>query len=86
MTGVFFALFNDDGVGQDILHFRNPSVELRLLVLRFVVFAVLRQVAEGTGLLDLLRHFLLAGGFQIIQLIFQLFQPGTGNLNLFRHK
>lgn len=71
MAGRLIALFDNHRVGQNVLHLRNAAIELRLLVLRFVIFAVLREVTKGTRLLDLLRDFLFAGCLEIVELLFQ---------------
>ena len=71
---VVLLLLNEGVVGQNLIQFRNAGVELALLVFGLVVLAVLRQVPEGAGLLDELRHFLLPHGFQIRELLLQFLQ------------
>ena len=44
---LLIRFFNDNGVGQDILHLGDAAIELGLLVFRLVIFAVLREVAKG---------------------------------------
>ena len=70
---------------QNVLQLGNAGVELALLVFRLVIFAVLGQVAEGTGFLDQFGHFLLADGLQIGELLFQFFQALGAESVFFRH-
>ena len=78
-------LFDDGVVGQDILQLRDTGVELALLVFRLVILAILAQVAKGTGLLDLVGHFFLPDGLEVVEFFLEFFQARRAQLILFRH-
>ena len=78
-------LFDDGGVGEDVLNLRNAGVELTLFVFRLIVLAILRQVAEGAGFFNHFRDFFFAGSVQIIQLILQSLQMALAQLKFFCH-
>ena len=67
-------VFENDGVFDQVLDLGDLGIELALLGLRFIVFAVLRQITERTSLLDLLGDFFFPNRLKIFQLFFQLFQ------------
>ena len=79
------ALIDHDSMGQDVLDLCDAAIQLGLLIFRFIIFTVLGKVAEGAGFLDLLRDFLLARGFQIIELFLELLQTFSGQLKFFCH-
>ena len=72
-------------MGEDVLNLCDAAVELGLLVFGLVVFAVLREVAERPGLLDLLCYFLFAGRLQIKKLLLQLLEAERTDLEFFCH-
>ena len=82
--GLVFVL-NDDGVGQDVLDFGDPAVELGLLVLGGIILGVFGQVAVGTGFRDHGGNLTLPGGLQIVQFLFQVGKTQTGNLKFLCH-
>ena len=84
-VGACVALVDDDGVQQDILDLSDAGVQLALLVLRFIIFAVFAQVAEAARLLDKIRHFLFTHGFEVGKLVLQLFLALRAHLVLFFH-
>ena len=63
----------------------SATVELGLLVLGLVVFAVFGKVAEGARLLDLLGYFLLTRRLQIKKFLLQLFEAERTDLEFFCH-
>ena len=79
------GLVDDDGVGKDVLDLGDAAVELGLLVLGLVVFAVFGKVAEGARLLDLLGYFLLTRRLQIKKFLLQLFEAERTDLEFFCH-
>ena len=79
------GLVDDDGVGKDVLDLGDAAVELGLLVLGLVVFAVFGEVAEGARLLDLLGYFLLTRRLQIKKFLLQLFEAERTDLEFFCH-
>lgn len=80
-----FALVDDDGVRQNVLYLGDAAIELGLLVFRLVIFAVFREVAERTGLFDLLGDFLFARRFQIVQFLLQLLEAERADFEFFCH-
>ena len=72
-------------MGENIFNLGDAAIKLGLLVLGFVVFAVLREVAERTRLLDLLGDFLFAGRLQIKKLLLQLLEAERTDLEFFCH-
>ena len=81
----FVLVFNDDGVGQNVLDLGDAAVELGLLVLGGIVLGVFGQVAVGAGFGDHGGDFALTGGFQVIQFLFQVGKTQTGDLKFFCH-
>ena len=73
-------------MSENVFNLGDAAVELGLLVFCLVVFAVFRKVAEGAGLLQMLRDLKLAGGLQIVQLLFELRQPDAGQLEFLCHR
>ena len=67
-------VFQNDGVFDQVFDLGDFGIQLALLGFCFVIFAVLRQIAEGTGFLDLLGNLLLADRLEVFKLLFQLFQ------------
>ena len=70
---------------ENLLQLGNTGVQLALLVLGLVVFAVLAEVAEPPGHFNLLRHLVGPGGLEIVQLLLKLVGPGLAHLVLFFH-
>ena len=79
------ALVHDHHVLQDLLQLCDAGIQLALLVLCLVVLAVLAQIAEAPGHLDLLRHLVRPGGLQIVQLFLQFLGAGRAHLVLSFH-
>ena len=83
------AVVDDDGVGQDVLYLGDAAVEQGLLVFRFIVFAVLGQIAEAARFLDQLRDFLFADCLEVCQLLLEGVETLEAHLesvgNGFRH-
>ena len=79
------CLVNNDGVGENIFNLGDAAIKLGLLVLGFVIFAVLREVAERTRLLDLLGDFLFAGRLQIKKLLLQFLETERTDFKFFCH-
>ena len=67
-------IFENDGVFDQVHYLGDLGVELALLGLRLIVFAVLRQIAERAGFLDLLGNLFLPNGLKVFQLLFQFIQ------------
>ena len=63
-------IFENDGVFDQVHYLGDLGVELALLGLRLIVFAVLRQIAERAGFLDLLGNLFLPNGLKVFQLLF----------------
>ena len=66
------VVVDDFGVVQFVFEFADLLLHLGLLVAGEIVLGVLRKVAEAASLFDLGRHFGAAGGFQIVEPLFQL--------------
>ena len=84
-VGRALALVDDDDMEQNVLQLGDAGVELALLVLRLIVFAVLAQVAEAARLFDQLRDFFFTDGLEVGQLILQLLLARRAHLELFFH-
>ena len=69
---VVLVLLDHHTVGQNLLHLGNPGVELALFVFGLVIFAVLAQIAEGAGLLDLVGYLFFADGLEVSELVLEL--------------
>ena len=72
-------------MGKDVLDLGDAAVELGLLVLGLVVFAVFGEVAEGARLLDLLGDFLFAGRLQIKKFLLQFLETERTDFKFFCH-
>ena len=72
-------------MGENVLDLGDTAIELGLLVLGLVIFAVLREVAERTGLLDLLGDFLFTGRLQIKKLLLQFLETERTDFKFFCH-
>ena len=70
---------------QDLLQLGDAGIQLALLVLGLIVLAVLAEVAEAAGDLDLLSHLVGAGGLQVIQFLLQLLGAGSTHFVFFFH-
>ena len=73
------------GMTDRLLELGNLRLYLRLFIFRLVIFAVFREVAERTGLLDLLGDFLLAGRLQIKKLLLQFLETERTDFKFFCH-
>ena len=74
-------VFDNFGVLKDLFKLGNLGVELALLGFRLVIFAVLGQVAEGTGYLYLLRYLSAARGFKVLQPLLVFLNAFFGKTN-----
>ena len=73
-------------MGKDVLDLGDAAVELGLLVLGLVVFAVFGKVAVAAGDLYFLCDLDACGRFQLFQLFGQLILAGLGHLNGVYHE
>ena len=64
-------IIHDLSIVDENLKLGNTGIELCLLALGFVIFAVFRQVAEAAGFLDLLSILFDAVGLQVIEFLFE---------------
>ena len=74
------AAFDDLGVLEDVLELADPALHVPLLVLGGVVVAVLGQIAELAGALDLLGDLDPPAGGEIVEFGGQAFVRRAGQL------
>ena len=79
------AALDDLGVLEDVLELADAALHVALLVLGRVVVAVLAEVAEQAGRLDLLGDLDAAARGEVVELGLQPFVRGAGELGR-RHR
>ena len=71
---IVIHVVHDFGMFDQVLILGNTGIQLALLGFCLVVLAVLGQVAEASGFLDLFGDFLFTDGLHVVELFFKLVQ------------
>ena len=79
------AALDDLGGLEHVLELADAALHVALLVLGGVVVAVLAEVADQSGRLDLLGDLDAAPGGEVVELGLQPFESGAGELRR-RHR
>src|SRR5580700_488819 len=79
------ALFDDHGIAEHVLDHENATLEHSLLVLRLIVFGILRDVAEVLGVLDALGHLGATNRAQFFQFVLKLDETVSREQHRFVH-
>ena len=71
LVRILLVFLDDLRVVEHDLEVRDAGFQNRLVVFRFIIFAVFGKVAEGERHLDFFRHFLAADDLQVIEFFFE---------------
>lgn len=82
-VGAKLVFVKDNNIFKHYFKVGNACFNNGLLVFCFIIFAVFRKVAKGTGNTNFIGNLLAANGFKLNKLIFQCFKTAFGNNYLF---